>query len=707
MPLLSPPVAPPEGPPIKVSPLSKLPVKNKVNIIDDYSKKYDFILEGGKTFYRVKGRDNWVDVSDKEDTRQVLLEHINEKNYWRAYSNGEKQMFESRNFSGVMPVQKPPVEQRPRFDAAVPAGIAPASQFRTSGVVHMKIPERPDALVAGVAPTLSFMEPKVAHQVMPPETVKPSVLEVPTKTLSVDIPAKAIPAETPTKTIPIPDDQFDPMYTIKKASEKANSLLQLASNYYERQQALKGKTVEQKAVSKSATSTEMTSYTGDTIPYKAGEKQKYYLPQYLDLSENKFGIRNRGDWTEVKNTPGIVMTNFSTFTPAKDGKFKDDASMIAVDRDGNVKAGTFGEFKGQDVKISKTFSNDVEDFLMAKDGKILVKKPKDKQNSKYRYPVTKTTSGQLGSVNVFVDQRDENTFGAITGGRLIFSSPDGKRQALVSGSSTDIIQKFKDFKKDDKFVRIYSLDNGTYSRGLMKRDKTLSSADLRAYDAQNTTGGTGLYIKEQALDRRGESGADKYKTLTFKMPNIRTDTSASFRAGHAIKNEATAIVLHHTAYENAQMNDLQIRQQYQTPNQNSSHIVIEENGTRQVFATPDQVTFHAGDSSLHGRGNVNDFSVGIEFQGNTLARPLTEAQVESAVEYIIPLLIEKKIKISDIVSHKMISPGRKPDVTDEQWRRVRDAVITKMLSNDETVKKYYAIHYQGNGKEGGPKLATK
>lgn len=55
----------------------------------------------------------------------------------------------------------------------------------------------------------------------------------------------------------------------------------------------------------------------------------------------------------------------------------------------------------------------------------------------------------------------------------------------------------------------------------------------------------------------------------------------------------------------------------------SAHVVIGFDGTRKVLATPDEVTFHAGQSVHNGRENVNDFMIGIEFQGDTNRRDLT------------------------------------------------------------------------------------
>jgi N-acetyl-anhydromuramyl-L-alanine amidase AmpD len=107
-----------------------------------------------------------------------------------------------------------------------------------------------------------------------------------------------------------------------------------------------------------------------------------------------------------------------------------------------------------------------------------------------------------------------------------------------------------------------------------------------------------------------------------------------------------------------------------TPGKSSSHIVIQENGKRSIYASPEQVTFHAGDSEWNKRKDVNDFSIGVEFQGDTNKKPLTQAQIESFVEYYAPLAKKYNLSLKDIITHQMIAPGRKPDISEKQYARI-------------------------------------
>ncbi|MDE5849792.1 MAG: N-acetylmuramoyl-L-alanine amidase [Muribaculaceae bacterium] len=106
---------------------------------------------------------------------------------------------------------------------------------------------------------------------------------------------------------------------------------------------------------------------------------------------------------------------------------------------------------------------------------------------------------------------------------------------------------------------------------------------------------------------------------------------------------------------------------------------------------PEEIPFHAGYSKLGNRFRVNTFSIGIEFQGNTLERPLTDEQIESAIEYLRPIIKKYNIKAKNIVTHQMVRdaymkaiPGNKKaypkvDITPVEYERVMNALDTAGL----------------------------
>jgi len=157
-----------------------------------------------------------------------------------------------------------------------------------------------------------------------------------------------------------------------------------------------------------------------------------------------------------------------------------------------------------------------------------------------------------------------------------------------------------------------------------------------------------------------------YKVVDFSTPN--------FSRGKT--NEVRGIILHHTACKLGQA----ISGFKNPAKEISAHDIIDRNGTIYKFAEPTVVTWHAGFSRLNGRDGCNFFTVGIEFQGNTCKKPLTEHQIKSAIQYIVPLVRKYNIPISNIVTHKKIRDAyieehpdttcpTKQDITDAEYKR--------------------------------------
>jgi N-acetyl-anhydromuramyl-L-alanine amidase AmpD len=95
---------------------------------------------------------------------------------------------------------------------------------------------------------------------------------------------------------------------------------------------------------------------------------------------------------------------------------------------------------------------------------------------------------------------------------------------------------------------------------------------------------------------------------------------------------------------------------------------------------PEVVTYHAGLSVLNGKEGCNYFTIGIEFQGNTLVSPLTQDQMESAIEYLRPIIRKYNIPYDNIVTHEMIRQAYKKkhpqkrcsgkvDITQTEYKR--------------------------------------
>lgn len=140
----------------------------------------------------------------------------------------------------------------------------------------------------------------------------------------------------------------------------------------------------------------------------------------------------------------------------------------------------------------------------------------------------------------------------------------------------------------------------------------------------------------------------KYREISYPTPNYDSTRV----------NEVLGVILHHTAELTAKRS-LEI---LSSPEKKvGAHVVIDTDGTRFVMARPEVVTYHAGLSILNGRESCNLFTIGIEFQGNTLNKPLTNEQIESAIEYLMPIISKYDISLHNIVTHEMVRNAYKKE----------------------------------------------
>ena len=107
----------------------------------------------------------------------------------------------------------------------------------------------------------------------------------------------------------------------------------------------------------------------------------------------------------------------------------------------------------------------------------------------------------------------------------------------------------------------------------------------------------------------------------------------------------------------------------------SSHLLIRRDGELIQFVPLTQRAWHAGDSSFRGRGCCNDFSIGIELEGDD-AIPYTDDQYEVLANATNALLAAYPgLSAREITAHSDISPGRKTDPGPAfDWLRLYDGI---------------------------------
>ena len=126
------------------------------------------------------------------------------------------------------------------------------------------------------------------------------------------------------------------------------------------------------------------------------------------------------------------------------------------------------------------------------------------------------------------------------------------------------------------------------------------------------------------------------------------------------------VVLHHTvmSYEAT------IERMLDPASRVSYHVVIAKTGERCTLVPDERIAWHAGVSSFRGRPNCNDFMLGVGFEGDTYREPLTNAQIESALEWLTDRWSRYRWTSACITDHRQVAPGRKDDLNPAEWARI-------------------------------------
>ncbi len=104
----------------------------------------------------------------------------------------------------------------------------------------------------------------------------------------------------------------------------------------------------------------------------------------------------------------------------------------------------------------------------------------------------------------------------------------------------------------------------------------------------------------------------------------------------------------------------------------SAHLLIRRDGTITQFVPFEERAWHAGISTFNGKGNCNDFSIGIELEG-TDQLAYTEVQYLELSRCCRSLIHKYPLITTDnIVGHSDVAPGRKTDPGESfDWKKLR------------------------------------
>ena len=160
----------------------------------------------------------------------------------------------------------------------------------------------------------------------------------------------------------------------------------------------------------------------------------------------------------------------------------------------------------------------------------------------------------------------------------------------------------------------------------------------------------------------------------FRVPpswQVRPSPNHSARA-----HPVTAIVLHADASSRVESSLDWIRR---PESKVSYHVLIGRNGAAFSVVSPDMVAWHAGQSSMDGERFVNRFSVGVCLSNrNDGVEPYPMTQQGSAADVCAVLCGFYGIPVERIVTHAMVSPGRKTDPRGLDLDAFRDMVAARL-----------------------------
>jgi len=133
----------------------------------------------------------------------------------------------------------------------------------------------------------------------------------------------------------------------------------------------------------------------------------------------------------------------------------------------------------------------------------------------------------------------------------------------------------------------------------------------------------------------------------------------------------SAIVLHHTSgnYEGSIEWTNRIYNEKGGRLYGSYHCIIARDGRRTITNSDTNRAYHAGPSKFKGKTNLNNWSLGVAWERDTYSDPLSDAAIESALEYILPRMKKWGINPDSVTDHRTVAPNRKDDLAPKEYAK--------------------------------------
>ncbi len=116
----------------------------------------------------------------------------------------------------------------------------------------------------------------------------------------------------------------------------------------------------------------------------------------------------------------------------------------------------------------------------------------------------------------------------------------------------------------------------------------------------------------------------------------------------------------------------------------STHFLIRRDGSVTQYVPVDRRAWHAGQSCFEGRERCNDFSIGIELEGED-STPYAAAQYDALADLIEALRFGiESLRHAPVVGHSDIAPGRKTDPGEAfDWQYLTDLLNSRSHQTDK------------------------